>query len=88
MTHPMMMNHKDTVPRTAEDDDAHAAKDTATEAVAMEIRIQDRTKVEDSEAVVGTMAAAAAVVVEVTPEERECDKPTRVRLNPSPPSTT
>jgi hypothetical protein len=88
VTHLMTMTHKDIAPHTAADDDAHAAKDSAMAVAATATQTQDRTMVETLGEAVETLAATAEAVVEVTLEEQECDKPTRVRPNPSPPSTT
>ena len=86
--HLMTMTRKDIAPRMVADDDAHADKDPAMAVAAMETQTQDRTMVEDLGEAVEIMAATAEVVVEVILEEQECDKPTRVRPNPFPPSTT
>jgi hypothetical protein len=86
--HLMTTTHKETVPRMAVDDDAHVAKDSAMAEAATETRTQDHTMVEDLGEMVEIMVVTAVAVVEVILVEQVCDKSTRVRPSPSPPSIT
>ena len=86
--HLMITTLKDTVLRMAVDADVHVARDSAMAEAATETLTQDHIMVEDLGEMEEIMVVTAVAVVEVILVEQVCDKSTRVRPSPSPPSIT